>query len=455
MTRRTIIRALVLLLTGVILTVVLVQQSPQDVGRRGSHWAVGVSSEVAGCTIVGGERYGFATDLVDSLALRGGHTSEVSINLSTENILEALKVGSLDVAVITAHEKELFADYPTKTLYTTNYKLLTPSWASPPKGDNFEEAWSGKRILSESSFHHTHTFSSLAKAGAKCDSTILKCMTMAQILSAGKASAVVCTPEVASLARFFYRNIREVGTINEPCEVVAVFANNNIHKEFCQELTSFSRTESYAQMESIYFDGGSLSEHFEQLRYQPTRVVDGISVWDNQLREVASKIGVDWRLMSAMAYHESRYRNDQISSRGAVGLMQVTPIVAQEFELQEGYDLSDPSTNITLAAKLLRRSSRALGFGDFPSSDDGIAIVVASYNCGITRTLEAQRLCKLYGGNKYSWRDVAEMFRNMSDNEWIATHDYRMRRFGDAEITIAYTEGVMELYDTYRSSVEK
>jgi membrane-bound lytic murein transglycosylase F len=235
---------------------------------------------------------------------------------------------------------------------------------------------------------------------------------------------------------------------------MVVFANRALHEEFMGEMEEFVKSEGYASMLGVYFGGNSPSEHFAQLKYRPTRVVNGISIWDKQLKSIAEKIGVDWRLMSAMAYHESRFRNDQISHKGAVGLMQVTPIVAQEFKLDDGYDLSDPSTNITLAAKLIRRSSRALGFGDFPNSDDGLAIVVASYNCGITRTLEAQRLVVAEGGDGSSWEAIRQMMINMSNAEWIATSDYKMRRFGDAPVTIAYTEGVMELYSIYRLALD-
>lgn len=453
MTRKTIIRALTLLLVGVFATVVLIYRFSFTDSQTSYHWAMGVSDQVSGCTIVGGERYGFATDLADSLAVRCGRTLEVQLHLKEENILEALEVGSINLAIIPAHECEQFKGYPTETLYTTNYTLLLPSWSSGTRGTSPEEAWRGKRIISNRSFHHTSSFASLVEIGARCDSTHWGGVAMAQRLIGGKADAIICVPEEAALLTFLYRNIREAGSIEEPAEVMVVFANRALHKEFMGEMEEFVKSEGYASMVGVYFGGNSPSEHFAQLKYRPTRVVDGISIWDKQLKSIAEKIGVDWRLMSAMAYHESRFRNDQISHKGAVGLMQVTPIVAQEFKLDDGYDLSDPSTNITLAAKLIRRSSRALGFGDFPNSDDGLAIVVASYNCGITRTLEAQRLCKEYGYNKYSWRDMAEMFRNMSSAEWISSHDYRMGRFGDAEVTIAYTEGVMELYGTYRSSL--
>lgn len=453
MIRKRILIVLALLLVCVGSSVIFVHKTPTISEPPITNWSLGISSEVAGCLVVGGERYGFATDLADSLSRRLERPLNVETTLSNEAILEAFGRDSINIAIIPAHSRHHFESYPTESLYTTNFTLLTPSWSSGAAGTTPKEAWRGKRILADRSFLHTDTFASLDSIGVVCDTTNMAVETMAQRLSAGKADAMICSPEVASLVTFIHRNIRQTGAIEEDYEVVVVFANNRLKEEFCHTLEEFSTTDAYATMVGIYFGEESVAERFTQLRYRPTRVLNGISIWDSQLKNIASQIGVDWRLMSAMAYHESRYRNDQVSHRGAVGLMQVTPIVAEEFKLEEGYDLSDPSTNITLAAKLLRRSSRALGFGNWPTTDDGLAIMVASYNCGITRTLEAQRLCDLYGYDKNSWADVSAMFRNMSSKEWIDTHDYRMRRFGDAEVTIAYTEGVMTLYNSYRTSV--
>jgi hypothetical protein len=57
------------------------------------------------------------------------------------------------------------------------------------------------------------------------------------------------------------------------------------------------------------------------------------------------------------------------------------------------------------------------------------------------------------GGNGASWEEVAAMMRRMSDAEFVATSSCRVGRFREAAITIAYTNGVMERYNTYRQSI--
>lgn len=411
----------------------------------------GISENVSGYTVVSGERYGFAADVADTLARSLGCKLKVLPNLSADSIRSGLRNNNIDIAIIPRSERVLLHDFPSESLYTTDYALILPAWNTQHIDHEF---WKGKRVLSDKMFHSTQTFATLKSEGALCDTTRLNGVAMAKRVVAGKADALICERSEAELVRFLYRSLREVAMVEEECEYILVFANNHTKEIFVRWFDEFCSCDEYATLLDLYFSERPITERFSQLRYRPTRVVNGISVWDEQLRNIARQVGVDWRLMSAMAYHESRFRNDQISHKGAVGLMQVTPIAAEDLGLDEGYDLADPTTNIWLAARLIRRSSRALGFGDFPTTDDRIAIVVASYNCGITRTLEAQRLVVAEGGSGDNWEDIAQMMTNMSNAEWIATSDYKMRRFGDAPITIGYTNAVMELYDTYRGALE-
>ena len=53
-----------------------------------------------------------------------------------------------------------------------------------------------------------------------------------------------------------------------------------------------------------------------------TEIAHTISVYDELIRSVSEEEGYDWRLMSAIAYHESRFSPDIVSKRGAAGLMQ-------------------------------------------------------------------------------------------------------------------------------------
>ena len=71
-----------------------------------------------------------------------------------------------------------------------------------------------------------------------------------------------------------------------------------------------------------------------------------ISPYDHVIRNISEREGNDWRLMSAIAYHESRFKADIVSRRGARGLMQIMPAVARQFDVASEEALLDPETNV-------------------------------------------------------------------------------------------------------------
>ena len=86
-----------------------------------------------------------------------------------------------------------------------------------------------------------------------------------------------------------------------------------------------------------------------------------ISAYDNLIRNISEEEGHDWRLMSAIAYHESRFTPDITSRSGARGLMQIMPSVARQFDVPAA-EITDPRTNIWLANKLMSKIMSSLRF---------------------------------------------------------------------------------------------
>lgn len=77
-----------------------------------------------------------------------------------------------------------------------------------------------------------------------------------------------------------------------------------------------------------------------------------ISRFDPIMQKVGKEEGQDWRLMSAIAYSESRFIENLVSSQGAAGIMQIRPVVARHFNVPVD-DIDDTETNIRLAGMLL------------------------------------------------------------------------------------------------------
>ena len=101
-----------------------------------------------------------------------------------------------------------------------------------------------------------------------------------------------------------------------------------------------------------------------------------ISSYDEMMRRIGEEEGQDWLLMSAIAYSESRFRSDLTSNRGAIGLMQIMPIVGRQFNINKE-QIADPETNIRLAGKLLRQIEKTLKIHPSTPANDRLSIILA------------------------------------------------------------------------------
>lgn len=193
-------------------------------------------------------------------------------------------------------------------------------------------------------------------------------------------------------------------------------------------------------------EGSSLAEMTDT-----SLLLDGdyvISAYDNIIRNISEREGHDWRLMSAIAYHESRFTADITSRSGARGLMQIMPSVARQFDVPTE-KVANPETNIWLANQLISKIMNTLHFPEGTSQKDRMSIILASYNSGIGHVNDARRLARLNGENPNSWETVARYLQLKALPEYYTNEAVKCGRFTGSRQTMAYVNDVIGRYDKY------
>lgn len=179
-----------------------------------------------------------------------------------------------------------------------------------------------------------------------------------------------------------------------------------------------------------------------------------ISAYDNIFRNICEREGIDWRLMSAIAYHESRFMPDLRSPRGARGMMQIMPHVARQFEVTVEA-LDDPATNIRVANKLMNMLDKMMRIPADVSAEDRLSLILAAYNSGIGHVADARRLAKAHGENPNSWESVARYLELKADPAYYEHEVVKYGRFSGSRQTIAYVKNVRDRYNRYCSRVAR
>lgn len=178
-----------------------------------------------------------------------------------------------------------------------------------------------------------------------------------------------------------------------------------------------------------------------------------ISDYDHLIRQEAQKEGLDWRLLSAIAYHESRFDNTVVSPRGAKGIMQIMPATARQFDIPQER-VTDPRTNVRLAAKLLKKIERSLRIPASTPFQDRMSIILACYNGGIGHVFDARRLASKYGADPNSWADVSVYLALKAQPAYGDDEVVECGSFKGSGQTLAFVGKVMDKYQSYCKKVQ-
>ena len=173
-----------------------------------------------------------------------------------------------------------------------------------------------------------------------------------------------------------------------------------------------------------------------------------ISCFDPIMREVGEEEGLDWRFMSAIAYSESRFIENLKSNQGAMGIMQIRPVVARHFNVPVE-SISDTETTVRLAGMLLSELDTMLRMPASTPLEDRLSIILASYNAGIGHVLDARRLARSEGANPNSWESVRHYLIKKSDPAYYEQDIVQSGRFTGSGQTVNYVNEVMRMYRKY------
>lgn len=173
-----------------------------------------------------------------------------------------------------------------------------------------------------------------------------------------------------------------------------------------------------------------------------------ISAYDEVIQKHASRYKMDWRLMSAIAYTESRFNPDAKSRSGALGLLQVMPATGRELGFN---DVEDLESNVEAGTIYMKRLVRILN--DKIPPQERVNFALAAYNAGLGHVYDAQKLAREMGLDPYQWfGNVEKAILLLQKPEYAKKARYGYCRGGQP---VAYVARVREMEANYRKLTNK
>jgi membrane-bound lytic murein transglycosylase F len=174
-----------------------------------------------------------------------------------------------------------------------------------------------------------------------------------------------------------------------------------------------------------------------------------LSPYDNAIKKYAERLNWDWRLLAALIYQESNFFPEVISWKGAIGLMQLMPDVAEKYDITLE---SPPEAHILAGVKHLQEINRLLP-DEIPESER-IAFVLAGYNVGLGHIFDARRLAQINNKNPNVWFDHVDVELLKKSDRTIRRDSIIRHGYARGEETYNFVREIFERWQHYQNLVK-
>lgn len=165
--------------------------------------------------------------------------------------------------------------------------------------------------------------------------------------------------------------------------------------------------------------GNTGSFPYERSRLFQIYLVQRLPLYRKWFEEAAERYHLEWRLLAAIGFQESRWNPAAISTTGAAGVMMLTSDTAQEMGIE---DRADAKANIFAGARYFKQV-----FEMIPKhipEPDRTWFAIASYNVGFGHVEDARVLAQRMGKNPDSWTAVRQVLPLLTDPRWYDKAKY-------------------------------
>jgi membrane-bound lytic murein transglycosylase MltF len=231
-----------------------------------------------------------------------------------------------------------------------------------------------------------------------------------ELVASRRFAYTVADSMVAALALAIYPQLRIVGGPALRTKGELAWATQLPAATLVQEVNIFlERYEEGSLHGNIAF-----LKYFEAESRLANRLAGGgaaiLSDYDDLFKQHASLFGLDWRLVAATAYQESRFDPTASNRWGAVGLMQIKPKTAREpyVDIPQVEGPEHVSDNVKAGLKYLSWiKGRYFDTEPGMRERDRIRMALAAYNAGPRTLINARRRARSLGLDPNRW------FRNV------------------------------------------
>ncbi len=179
---------------------------------------------------------------------------------------------------------------------------------------------------------------------------------------------------------------------------------------FFQQMRESGRVAKLIQQNS----GEARSFAYEESREFQTHLADRLPRFRPWFEQASAESGIDWRLLAAIGYQESKWDASAVSNNGALGVMMLMSDTADALGIK---DRANAQQSIFAGARYLAEMREKVP--DRVPEPDRTWFTVAAYNVGFGHLEDARVLAQMDGKNPDSWADVRDELPRLAEARWF------------------------------------
>jgi len=241
-------------------------------------------------------------------------------------------------------------------------------------------------------------------------------------IDSGQADYAVIDAREFSFSRHLYPNIRVGFTLPQQRAVQWMIGREET--DLLHTVNRFIRKLKHSARLSrmIRESSGDLRDfQYEESREFRMNLQSRLRRYQPWFEQAGEESGIDWRLLAAIGYQESKWNPQAQSGDGAAGIMMLVSTTATAMGIE---DRMDPKQSIFAGARYFAEVKDKLP--ERIQEPDRTLFALASYNMGFGHLEDARILAQSRGKNPDSWADVREQLPLLAQERWYtqAKHGY-------------------------------
>jgi membrane-bound lytic murein transglycosylase F len=261
------------------------------------------------------------------------------------------------------------------------------------------------------------------------------------LTSEGLVDYTVAHSDQALIMRRFYPKLKVAFDIGKPRELawaLPMAEDNSLYDEVARFFEDIKRDKTLDQLIDRYYghaaafdpalDSALRRDYRTRLpRFKPLFV------------EAASRHNIDWRLLAAISYQESKWKSTAVSAEGVRGMMMLTGVTARELKVRDRFDAAQ---SIWGGASYLRQTLATIP--PHIQDPDRTWYALAAYNLGYGHVEDARGLVRENGGDPDKWIEIKKVLPLLGQEDW-----YRRTKHGRARgrVAVHYVNSIRRYYD--------